>query len=136
MAVRGIAVWLAFVPESDHKYQAKDLFESSGGPIPTAWVTFVSSEPICRIGVGSPRRLLCAHEDWSSRTSQSDSPNKVHVHPVDISISACVTGVEEIFAVCSDTSTRTGVVSIFPSSASSMITHSEEPLRDRPARRA
>ncbi len=39
VAVRDIAVWLDAFPEPDRKYQARDLFEAGGGPVPTALVT-------------------------------------------------------------------------------------------------
>lgn len=39
VAVHDIAVWLDRFPEPDHKYQARDLFEAGGGPVPTALVT-------------------------------------------------------------------------------------------------
>jgi ribokinase len=39
VAVRDIAVHLDTFPQSDHKYQAKDLVETGGGPVATALVT-------------------------------------------------------------------------------------------------
>jgi sugar/nucleoside kinase (ribokinase family) len=39
VAVRDIAVQLDQFPSSNRKYQAKDLFEVGGGPVPTALVT-------------------------------------------------------------------------------------------------
>lgn len=39
VAVRDIAVRLDAFPESDRKYQAKELLETGGGPVPTALVT-------------------------------------------------------------------------------------------------
>jgi ribokinase len=39
VAVRDIAIHLDTFPQADHKYQAKNLYESGGGPVSTALVT-------------------------------------------------------------------------------------------------
>jgi len=39
VAVRDVAVRLDAFPETDHKYQARELRETGGGPVPTALVT-------------------------------------------------------------------------------------------------
>jgi ribokinase len=39
VAVRDVAVLLDTFPEPNRKYQAKDMFETGGGPVPTALVT-------------------------------------------------------------------------------------------------
>jgi sugar/nucleoside kinase (ribokinase family) len=39
VAVRDVAVWLDEFPSSNKKFQARDLFEVGGGPVPTALVT-------------------------------------------------------------------------------------------------
>jgi len=47
VAVRDIAVCLDTFPESDRKYQARELTESGGGPVPTALVTLARLGRAC-----------------------------------------------------------------------------------------
>jgi ribokinase len=52
VAVRDVAVLLETFPEPNHKYQAKDMFDTGGGPVPTALVTLSRlGRKVCFAGV-------------------------------------------------------------------------------------